>query len=363
MKHWNEAALSRRIEERVALDLAEGRISSAAISISQSGKEIFCGHFGRQSPAGDAPLRTDALFRLASMTKPITAAAMLLLSDRGLLSIDDPVCRYLPAYESLPFSPTLRHLLSHTSGYGWAAESDAVTSTMTERERTEVRPHADFFARVPLSFAPGTRQEYSATVAFSILTAVAEQVTGRDFADLLQKEIFDPCGMADTTFSPTEEQWTRMVGMHDIENGRAVLGKTTEGCVFYDQPTSLRPGGAGLASTLSDYRRFSEMLRREGVTGDGHRILSARAVREMQTPVCPYPLDGQGSLWGLGVRVACREGARLPVGCFGWSGAYGTHFWVDPENEITAIYLKNSHKDGGSEAKTGMHFEEDVYAD
>jgi ATP-binding cassette subfamily B protein len=96
-------------------------------------------------------------------------------------------------------------------------------------------------------------------------------------------------------------------------------------------------------------------------TEDGRRVLSAHAVREMQTPQCPYPLDGQGSLWGLGVRVACREGARLPVGCFGWSGAYGGHFWVDPANRIVALYLKNSHKDGGSEAKTGKHFEEDVY--
>lgn len=374
MKKLDAAALARRIEERAAADLAEGRISGVAISVFQAGQELYRGFLGRQSPEGDAPLREDALFRLASMTKPITATAILLLQDRGLLSIDDPVCCYLPAFsalrvagegggsEPLAVPPTLSQLLSHTSGYGWAAESGAAARDMNERERIEVRPHADFFARVPLSFAPGARQEYSATVAFSILTAVAEQVTGMDFADLLQKEIFDPCGMVDTTFAPTEEQWARMVGMHDQRDGKAVLGKTTAGCVFYDQPPSLSLGGAGLASTLSDYCRFALMLLRGGVTEDGRRVLSARAVREMQTPQCPYPLDDQGSLWGLGVRVACREGARLPLGCFGWSGAYGGHFWVDPANEIVAVYLKNSHKDGGSEAKTGKHFEEDVMA-
>lgn len=374
MKHLNRAALSRRIEERVALDLAEGRISSAAISVLQDGEEIFCGHFGRQSPAEDAPLRKDALFRLASMTKPITAAAILLLRDRGLVSLDEPVCSYLPAFatlcvasedggsEPLTVKPTLRHLLSHTSGCVDATAK--TTATMTEQERKEPLAFANFFARLPFVFAPGARQAYSAVTGFSILTAVAMQVTGMDFADLLQREIFSPCGMTDTTFAPTAEQWARTVGMHDILDGQAVLGKTTEGCVFYEEPTSLRLGGAGLVASLSDYCRFAEMLRRGGVTENGQRILSAEAVREMRSPQSPHPLDGHDTRWGLGVRVITKEShPRLPVGCFGWSGAYGAHFWIDPENEITAVYLKNSHKDGGSEAITGKHFEEDVYAD
>ena len=234
MKKLDAATLYHRVEERAAANLAEGNIGGASVGVWQAGAEVFRAHFGTRSPDTDEPLAEGAIFRLASMTKPITAAAILLLEDRGLLSIDDPVCRYLPAFSepymlnesgervAVKVPITVRHLLSHTSGYGWAAESGKLAADMTEHERTEVRPHADFFARVPLSFAPGARQEYSATVAFSILTAVAEQVTGMDFADLLQKEIFDPCGMTDTTFSPTEEQWARMVGMHNKKDGCAV---------------------------------------------------------------------------------------------------------------------------------------------
>ena len=101
MKNLDATALARRIEERAAADLAEGRLSGVAISVSQAGRELYRGFLGRQSPEGNAPLCEDALFRLASMTKPITAAAILLLEDRGLLSIDDPVCRYLPAFSDL----------------------------------------------------------------------------------------------------------------------------------------------------------------------------------------------------------------------------------------------------------------------
>lgn len=375
MKRLDAAALARRIEERAVLDLGEGNIGGAATSVWQAGEEVFRGHFGTHSPDGRVPLTDGALFRLASMTKPITAAAILILCDRGLVSLSDPVCRYLPAFaepsmlceggEHVPVSEpiTVRHLLSHTSGIGSYAERSSVTATMTERERTEVGAHADFIARLPLSYLPGSRQEYSATAAFGVLGALTERLSGLPFAEFLRREILAPCGMTDTTFDPTPAQWARMIGMHDKRDGVGVLGKTHAGCVFYDTPTSVCAGGAGLASTLSDYLAFAEMLRCGGVAADGRRILSEEAVRAMQTPQFPYPIDGHGTVWGLGVRVVTQQDyARLPIGCFGWSGAYGGHFWIDPENEVVAVYLKNSHYDGGSEAKTGKNFEWDVTA-
>lgn len=375
MKKLDAAALYRRVEERAALDLAEGNIGGASVAVWQQGHELLRAHFGTRSPDADEPLAEGALFRLASMTKPITAAAMLLLCDRSLVSLDTPVCHYLPAFAepymidengervAVKEPVTLRHLLSHTSGIDGYAERSSVLAQMTERERSEVGAHADFIARLPLSYLPGSKQAYSPTAAFSLLAAVAERVTGLPYAEFLQKEILSPCGMTDTTFAPTEAQWARMIGMHDKKEGKSVLGSTHAGCVFYDTPTSLCAAGAGLASTLSDYLAFAEMLRRGGVSGGGKRVLSEWAVREMQTPRFPHEIDAHGTRWGLGVRVVTRaDHPRLPVGSFGWSGAYGGHFWIDPENGVVAVYLKNSHYDGGSEARTGKNFERDVTA-
>ena len=128
----------------------------------------------------------------------------------------------------------------------------------------------------------------------------------------------------------------------------------------YAREPAFASGGAGLVSTLDDYRHFASMLLHGGEYG-GRRYLSPRALRLMRTPEYPH-LTGTTNRWGLGVRVIDNEEKILPVGCFGWSGAYGTHFWVDPANRVTAVYMKNSHYDCGGGALTGKHFEADVTA-
>ena len=168
--------------------------------------------------------------------------------------------------------------------------------------------------------------------------------------------------MSDTTFAPSDEQWARMVTMHDYANGKAFVGKTEAGCVFENIPTSHVLGGAGLISTIEDYGNFAEMLLAGGVF-EGARVLSERSVQELATPWVSFALQPKPKRWGLSVKVVTDESyARLPGGCYGWSGAYGTHFWVDSENRITAVYLKNSQYDGGGDAVTNLHFEEDVTA-
>jgi CubicO group peptidase (beta-lactamase class C family) len=168
--------------------------------------------------------------------------------------------------------------------------------------------------------------------------------------------------MVDTTFAPSASQWERMVGMHDYKDGKAITAPTVEGCVVDDCPVTHPLGGGGLISTMDDYIKFAQMLQNKGMTPNG-RILDEKWIEEMARPQLPVELMSESVNQGLGVRVITGDGYPwLADGTFGWSGAYGTHFWIDPVNQITAIYMKNSRYDGGSGAITGKHFEEDVFS-
>ncbi len=161
--------------------------------------------------------------------------------------------------------------------------------------------------------------------------------------------------MKDTTFVPNESQWKRMILMHDKVDGKNEIGNTYDGCVFDRFPQYNYLGGAGLISSLSDYLNFATMLMNGGVF-EGKRIITEASVAEISRPQV-YKRDKES--WGLGVRVITSENNNvLPVGTYGWSGAYGTHFFVDPTNRIIGIYMKNSHYDGGS----SKNFETDVYS-
>jgi CubicO group peptidase (beta-lactamase class C family) len=172
--------------------------------------------------------------------------------------------------------------------------------------------------------------------------------------------------MVNTTFIPTEEQWSRFIVMHSRreEDGHGISedGATQPSCIFENFPITWFSGGAGLCSTLPDYVRFAEMLVNFGRLPDGTQLVPEELIREMGTPWVPFEVMPAWERWGLGVRVITDERHWLPVTTFGWSGAYGSHFWVDPVNKITAVYMKNSRYDGGAGSQTSIHFEQDVYA-
>jgi CubicO group peptidase (beta-lactamase class C family) len=361
-----EKNLTNRIEE----DVRSQRVCGAAVAVLQNGKQLYRGFFGAQCPGQNKPLREDAVFRIASMTKPVTAVAVLIQAQRGKLKLEDPVALYLPEYanitvgaEGRPCRTPLQiwHLLTHTSGMEgdpdyrqWSKDIPA------ERQRT-LKEGVQCYLEHPLSFEPGTLRRYSGRAAFDVLGRIVEITSGVDFATFVQEEIVAPCGMVDTTFAPNADQWSRMVGMHYYRDGRGILVETTPGCVVDSIPVTHPLGGSGLISTLDDYIRFAQMLQNQGVTEKG-RILDASWIRLMATPQLAPELMNEKVNQGLGVRVIVGESyPHLAVGSYGWSGAYGTHFWVDPVNGITAVYLKNSRYDGGSGSLTGKHFEEDIY--
>jgi CubicO group peptidase (beta-lactamase class C family) len=276
------------------------------------------------------------------MTKPITTVAILMLAEDGRVRLTDPVSRFLPAFKDLkvkssndgPPVPavrpiTIHDLLTHTSGI--------VSPARIPRDPKETLAHyIPTFAATPLEFQPGTRWEYSNTVGFDTLAHIVEIASGEPFDRFLRERIFGPLGMKDTG--------------HMVDSARAARMAT----VYQATPTGLRPlhfaeipgyfGGAwGLKSTAGDYFRFAQMLLNGGEL-DGKRVLSPRSVQLMSSVHIPDTLPGRqrGEGWGLGVRVVSDLAARdtwLSNGNFGWGGAFGTKFWVDPARELVAVLM------------------------
>jgi CubicO group peptidase (beta-lactamase class C family) len=311
------------------------------------------------------------------MTKPITATAALICVDRGLFSLDDRIEKYIPEYKDMeigkldengelvslgvsPTQPTIRHCLSHSSGIGTYPIGDKIFNTMGVKPGMTLESVVNYHANQYIAFEPGKREFYSPVVGLDVVARVIEIVTGKTFAEFVKEEITEPLGMIDTTFTPSDEQFERAVGMFTVNDGVNVDDYVDPGCVFGNFPTTYFCGGAGLISTAADYLKFCEMLLGDGKRGDV-RILSEEAALMMRTPQLPPEVMPVHQIWGLGVRVITMECyARLPVGAFGWSGAFGTHFWIDPVNKIAGIYMKNSRLDGGSGCLTGAMLEDVV---
>ncbi|MBQ7378668.1 MAG: serine hydrolase [Clostridia bacterium] len=378
MKKLNMQKLNELVDARVLADIESGKVGGAALCVAQNGEILLHKTYGYQNATTKEPLRADAMFRLASMTKPITAVAALIAQEQGLLSIDDELCKYIPAYAHMKIGHmengqpvydkdaqtpiTIKHLLSHTSGIGTLEIGDHAWGTMPEENSKTPEGVMEWLSDKMLAFEPYTAQWYSPVAAFVAVARIIEIVSGMAYNEYLDKYLFGPLGMKDTTFDLNEDQKARMIAMHNYteEQGGFAVPKSVE-TIFENVPNTQCCGGAGLAATLDDYVKFGEMLTLGG-TLDGVRIISPESVAQMATvqvtdAIMPPPIQ-----WGLGVRVISADGYQMPKGCFGWSGAYGTHYWSDPENKITAIYMKNSGYDGGAGALTSFMFEQDVYA-
>jgi CubicO group peptidase (beta-lactamase class C family) len=290
--------------------------------------------------AAKRPMQADNLFWIASMTKPVTATAVLMLQEEGKLSVDDPVAKYLPELANLktadgkPGNLTLRHLLTHTSGMGEA----------TPQESGAAKKLADLipgFAKKPLQFEPGTQWQYCQS-GINSLGRIIEIVSGQSYPEFVQRRIFDPLGMKDTTFYPTSAQAARLATSYQAANGNLKEVK-----LFFLgglDPTSRDRyplANGGLFSTAHDYGRFCQMLLNEGKFA-GRRYLKPESVKLMSTIQTGEIKTGftEGNGWGLGccvVRQPQGVTAALSPGTFGHGGAYGTQAWIDPVRQT--IYL------------------------
>lgn len=375
MKLLNEVKLRKNISATMGKELQNKEIGGAEIIINQNGERIFHDVFGRKNDT--EKMQFDGIYRIASMTKPITAVAVLKEVERGNIDLDDDVSNYLPDYEYSHFDivklvdgkevtvgkNTKRlkvfHLLSHTSGLGADWIGVKAMENMPDEAKTSLENAVKYYANTPMMFEPYTWERYSITASFDVAARIVEIVSKKPYDKYLYDNIFAPLSMNDTTFSPNEEQWKRMVGVFcRTEDGNVVERRMVKGCVFEGLPTSYMCAGGGLASSAEDYSKFAEMLLNDGKDKDGNEIIREDLIKKMRSSVVDDSIMDQIHRWGLGVRVIVSPKDILPVGSFGWSGAYRTHFWVDPVNRITAILMQNSSilDDDNSQ----VNFEKDV---
>ena len=378
MKTLDIEILSSKLTERNEKDIAEGWTTCSQIIVNQGGRRVYTAEYGTNGIHGDK-LKRDATYRIASMTKPITVLAVLQQAEKGNLDINAPITEYIDGYKGLSIGRMidgkfqiigknnaeikLYHLFSHTSGIETGDIVTEFTAKMTEQDKTSLKSVVEYFSDKPLFFETGTAQMYSPHVAFDIGAHIVERVSGLDFATYIKENITDVIGMNDTTFMPTEEQWQRLVIKHARNaEGESIDAEDDRKHIYSNNPLTYFCGGAGLMSTAEDYSRFAETLLRGGVAPNGQRVIDNKYLKEMSTPYCPICFMDEGTIrtgvtWGLGVRVFTNNDGKFPKGTFGWSGAYGTHFWVDPVNGITAIYMKNSDS---TCLTTAENFENDI---
>ncbi len=369
----------RRVDDVIHTYIDNGVIAGAVSLVARGQQVGHLGAYGHMNVARNQAMRPEAIFRLASMTKPVVAAAIVMLLEEGKILLTDPVSRYIPAFKHLsvavpnPTFPrfvtsslpadgyhlvpaereiTIRDLLTHTSGLGSATVGPGFTEMVALMERlqptntlSEVVPK---MAEVPLSFQPGEAWEYSGVFGFDTLGHIVEIVSGQGLAEFFKQRIFEPLGMDDTFFQVPAARLSEVASVY--ERGPAGLQEgTPTGLLSFTTADGARytSGGGGLAGTAEDYAQFGLMLANGGVLRDA-RILSRRGVSLMASNhIGDLPWDRpvsdlRGYRFGLGVRVLddpAEASTLASVGTFGWAGAYNTNSWIDPVTGLVGILL------------------------
>ena len=369
------------IEKHCRARIQSGILPGAVLAVTKNGKRVYDLTVGYRDVEQAEPLCANGIFRLASMTKPITAAAVLLCEDKGWLSTKDSVAKYLPSFSGLhvgkvvngcmvdngPASPmTIEHILSHSSGLCSGCIEAVQYPLFGHQDGKGLAETVEGYPRFLLEFDPGSSESYSGTVAFDVVARIVELVSGMEYEEFLKRYFFEPLDMPDTGYSLNSEQKLRLAVMYRLSNDRKEIFRVEfRDRGFASLPAGYPGGGAGLFSTLEDYLNFADMLLERGVF-HGNRILSECAVLKMSEPRHPLGLTAGITPyfnWGYGVRVVSKKDKEcqpLSPGSFGWSGAYATHFWIDPSEKLTAVYLTNLDNSGGAGADTAIEFERDV---
>ncbi|MBR3504565.1 MAG: aminoacyl-tRNA hydrolase [Clostridia bacterium] len=341
-------AISARVEEKY--------VAGAVCAVAVDGRMAYQCIQGFANIEAGRKMTRDTTFRLASMTKPVTGVAVMILAERGLVELDDPVDKYLPELgqwrvaggEALRRPVTLRDLMTHSSGLGQETPLCAEAEARLPEDMISLENVVRMYAGVPLDFQPGTRTGYSAMAGMNVLARVVEAVSGMRFASFIATEIFNPLGMGDTAYEPNNHQWNRIAEVYEpgTLEMRPIGRAGHEG---FRRPYDC--GSAALVGTMPDYLRFALMLANGGEL-NGARILRPETVKAMATPQLPDDLNGlmEGQNWGLSMRVTTKktDAQPLPAGCFGWSGAYGTHFWIDPGHNAAVVLMVAGNVGGAS---------------
>ena len=351
---------STEIDRYLASVIAETHVPGIVAMVADADGVLYTGAFGKQDTAGNVAMKPDTIFRIASMTKPVTSVAVMMLVQQGDIGLDDPIAQYLPAFESEQvienFNPadksytsrpaaspiTVRHLLTHTSGLGYAFSSSVLAALIGSNPTASA-------TTVPLLHDPGAKWTYGESTR--VLGKLVEEVSGQPLDEFLHERIFVPLGMGDTSYEVPQPKNGRVATTHRT---------TAQGLVEDPNPAKISApvyGDGGLHSTAADYVKFMQMFLNNGRAPDGKRLLSEASVQlmgqnhsrvlvELQPTANPavsqpFPLGAGRDAFGLGFQVTGAhndELARSP-GSLSWAGIFNTEFWIDPKRGVCAVLM------------------------
>ncbi len=371
-----DAARLARLDAHFARYVDDGRLPGWLVAVARHGRLAHVATYGHRDVEAGLPVETDTIWRIYSMTKPITAVAALILWEEGGFELSDPVRRYVPSFgdvrvwrggsavrpETEPLTEEMRiwHLFTHTSGltYGFmqAHPVDALYRQAgfewAVPDGLDLAGMCDRLAGLPLLFQPGREWNYG--MSTDVLGMVVEAAAGMPFAEFVQRRVLDPLGMNETTWFVGPERAERLAALYVPTPGTgAIMRYDGMGAAALEEPPATL-GGGGLCSTAGDYLRFADMLRRRGEL-DGVRLLAPGTVDYMASNHLPggadlsafgrrlfseTTFDGVG--FGLGVSVHLDPvKAKVPgsVGAHGWGGAASTNYWVDPRQDLCVLFM------------------------
>jgi CubicO group peptidase (beta-lactamase class C family) len=357
--------MSRYVDEKKPADVLT--------TVARRGQTVYLHKCGMADVASARPMEFDAIFRIMSMTKPMTSVAAMMLYEEGWFDLNTPVSEFIPAFKDTPVfvrqtpsgmetepqkTPlTFRHLFTHTSGISYGDGADDPLAGLDQESTRKYGPLgvppttealvADL-AALPLGFQPGTRWRYGFSI--DVIGRLVEVISGKSLDKFFQERVFEPLGMVDTGFTVPPKKLTRVASVYRM-TARSGIELVEQPFPFLEKQVIFMSGGGGLASTLHDYGRFAQMLVNGGEL-DGVRLLSPRTVRLMEmnrapAQVLPYGFtpgsyNHAGYGYGLGMRVlmdVSASGRYGSVGEFGWDGAYATYFWIDRTEELYGLLM------------------------
>jgi CubicO group peptidase (beta-lactamase class C family) len=361
----------QRVAQMIQRRIAAGDLAGAVVAVARKGRVAYVNAQGVMDLDTKQPMSSSSMFRIASMTKPVVGVGIMMMVEEGKLRINDPVSRYIPEFRNMKVAVaqtatagrgagaagapsagpqfytvpaqreiTIKDLLTHVSGLGSGPMSNSDIDKVARKDGETLAQYIPRLGGTALEFQPGSRWTYSPGAGFETLGRIIEIASGMPLDRFFRTRIFDPLGMKDITFWPTDAQMPRVA---------TVYSRTPAGLTKQVMPNDTMSrnvyfrGSGGLYSTAEDYLPLGIMLAGGGEM-NGKRLLSRKTVEMMSAAHVPDTLPGRpaGEGYGLCVRVVTNHAARgtmLSDGTFGWTGAQGTHFFVDPKEELTAVLM------------------------
>lgn len=366
----------------------QGEVAGIMVMVARHGKVVDFDAYGKKSIAAGTPMTRDTIFRMYSQTKPLTAAAMMILAEQGKWKLDEPVTDFIPGFSKLKVMtgldaggqpvlvdpthpPTMRELMTHSAGFGYGLRSDDYVDKQFQTQgvlrSNGLQEMVDKIATIPLLYQPGTRWSYSA--APDIQGYIVQKLSGQTFGDFLHTHLFAPLGMNDTGFIVPADKASRLAAVYvkNEQTGNKLFELTPQFSAYvqdFTKPPLMESGGGGSVSTIDDYARFCQMILNHGEL-NGVRVLSPASVTQIETDaleptVVPDPqptgrlamsIGGEALGFGMNVMVfkdPAKIGSPVGTGTITWGGAAGTWFWIDPKNDL--FFLGMIQRFGGGNA-------------